>query len=211
MTKKSRYADGDPDLFIFGGPTLFKGYYPGHSERATFDKKHFTWAILKAHTRNREGTVKLESADPRDMPDINFNYFGMSEAATEASERDLNAVAEGVSFARRIMDNAPLFDNKPPEEQIPGYQVSSVEQVKQFIKDESWGHHASCTCPIGPDDDSNAVLDSRFRVRGVRNLRIVDASVFPRIPGYFIVLPIFMISEKATDVILEDIGETRHG
>jgi choline dehydrogenase len=210
MTKKSRYADGDPDLFIFGGPTLFKGYYPGHSERATFDKKHFTWAILKAHTRNREGTVKLESADPRDMPDINFNYFGMSEAATEASERDLNAVAEGVSFARRIMDNAPLFDNKPPEEQIPGYQVSSVEQVKQFIKDESWGHHASCTCPIGPDDDSNAVLDSRFRVRGVRNLRIVDASVFPRIPGYFIVLPIFMISEKATDVILEDIGETRH-
>ncbi|KAJ5619453.1 hypothetical protein N7510_003437 [Penicillium lagena] len=210
MTKKSRHADGDPDLFIFGGPTLFEGYYPGHSERATFDKRHFTWAVLKAHTRNREGTVRLDSADPRDVPVINFNYFGTSAAATEASERDLNAVAEGVGFARRIMDQTSLFDNEPFEEQSPGHEVSSVEQVKQFIRNEAWGHHASCTCPIGPDGDPKAVLDSRFRVRGVRNLRIVDASVFPRIPGFFIVLPIFMISEKATDVILEDISETRH-
>lgn len=210
MVKKSRYAEGDPDLFIFGGPTLFEGYYPGHSERATFDKRHFTWAVLKAHTHNYEGTVNLISADPQDVPDINFNYFGTSAAATEASERDLNAVAEGVSFVRRIMDKIPLFDNAPPEERSPGHGVSSVEQVKQFIRNEAWGHHASCTCPIGPDGDPKAVLDSRFRVRGVRNLRIVDASVFPRIPGFFIVLPIFMISEKATDVILEDISETRH-
>ncbi|CAL5866783.1 uncharacterized protein PFLUO_LOCUS993 [Penicillium psychrofluorescens] len=210
IVKKSRHADGDPDLFIFGGPTLFEGYYPGHSERATFDKRHFTWAVLKAHTHNREGTVRLSSADPRDVPDINFNYFGTSEAATEASERDLNAVAEGVGFTRRLMDKIPLLDDEPPEEQSPGHEVSSVEQVKQFIRSEAWGHHASCTCPIGPDGDPKAVLDSRFRVRGVRNLRIVDASVFPRIPGFFIVLPIYMISEKATDVILEDISETRH-
>ena len=49
-----------------------------------------------------------------------------------------------------------------------------------------------------------AVLDSRFRVRGVRNLRVVDASVFPRIPGIFIVTNVYMISEKASDVIAED-------
>ena len=46
--------------------------------------------------------------------------------------------------------------------------------------------------------------DSRFRVIGTKGLRIVDASVFPRIPGFFIVTPIYMISEKATDVIVED-------
>jgi choline dehydrogenase len=46
-----------------------------------------------------------------------------------------------------------------------------------------------------------AVLDSRFQVRGVKGLRVVDASIFPRIPGYFIVTPIYMISEKAFDVI----------
>ncbi|MGH9799046.1 MAG: GMC oxidoreductase, partial [Blastocatellia bacterium] len=47
-----------------------------------------------------------------------------------------------------------------------------------------------------------AVLDSDFRVRGVKNLRVVDAGVFPHIPGYFIVLPIYMISEKASEVII---------
>ena len=55
-----------------------------------------------------------------------------------------------------------------------------------------------------------AVLDSRFRVRGTKGLRVVDASVFPSIPGFFIVVPIYMVSEKATDVLLEDIGERRH-
>jgi choline dehydrogenase len=49
-----------------------------------------------------------------------------------------------------------------------------------------------------------AVLDSRFRVRGTTGLRVVDASVFPRIPGFFIVAGIYMLSEKASDVIIED-------
>jgi choline dehydrogenase-like flavoprotein len=50
-----------------------------------------------------------------------------------------------------------------------------------------------------------ACLDSRFRVRGVDGLRVVDASKFPPVPGSFPMLPIYIISEKATDVILEDI------
>jgi choline dehydrogenase len=49
-----------------------------------------------------------------------------------------------------------------------------------------------------------AVLDSRFRVHGTTGLRVVDASVFPHIPGYFIVTAVYMIAEKASDVILED-------
>jgi choline dehydrogenase-like flavoprotein len=53
-------------------------------------------------------------------------------------------------------------------------------------------------------NDRRAVLDSRFRVHGVRGLRVVDASVFPKIPGYFILAPIFMVSEKAADTLLED-------
>jgi len=76
--------------------------------------------------------------------------------------------------------------------------------MKTFIKDEAWGHHASCTCPIGADGDPMAVLDSKFRVRGVQSLRVVDASVFPKIPGFYIALPIYMISEKAADVIIQD-------
>ncbi len=72
------------------------------------------------------------------------------------------------------------------------------------MKDNAWGHHASCTCKIGVDADPMAVLDSKFRVRGATNLRVVDASVFPRIPGFFIVSAVYMVSEKAADVILAE-------
>jgi len=57
---------------------------------------------------------------------------------------------------------------------------------------------------MGAQDDAMAVVDSRFRVRYVDNLRIVDASIFPRIPGFFIVSAVYMVSEKATDTIHED-------
>jgi choline dehydrogenase len=54
-----------------------------------------------------------------------------------------------------------------------------------------------------------AVLDSRFRVRGTSGLRVVDASVFPKIPGFFIASAIFMIAEKASDVIIEDAAKAQ--
>ncbi|MGH9627139.1 MAG: GMC oxidoreductase [Bryobacteraceae bacterium] len=90
------------------------------------------------------------------------------------------------------------------EELSPGPQVQTREQLRQFVKDNAFGHHASGTCKMGPAGDAKAVVDSKFRVHGVRGLRVVDASVFPKIPGFFIVAPTYMISEKASDDILED-------
>ena len=63
---------------------------------------------------------------------------------------------------------------------------------------------------MGTDDDPDAVLDHRFRVRGVEGLRVVDASIFPEIPGFFIVVPIYMASEHASDLILQDHGGKRN-
>ena len=60
---------------------------------------------------------------------------------------------------------------------------------------------AEAFCAIGPRD-SGGVTDSRFKVHGVDGLRIVDASVFPRIPGYFLACAVYMIAEKAADVLL---------
>jgi choline dehydrogenase len=68
------------------------------------------------------------------------------------------------------------------------------------VKDNAWGHHASCSCRIGKEADGG-VLDSQFRVHGVKGLRVVDASIFPRIPGFFIVSSIYIAAEKAADVI----------
>ena len=170
---------------------------PNTQERSR-EKNRFTWAILKAHTLNTAGTVMLRSDDPRDVPHVNFRYF---EEGNDASGDDLEAVVEGVEFVRRMMRRASEVVEK---ELVPGENVSTREQIREFVRNEAWGHHASCTCKMGPNDDEMAVVDSNFRVHGTTNLRVVDASVFPRIPGFFIVTSVYMISEKASDVILAD-------
>jgi choline dehydrogenase len=82
------------------------------------------------------------------------------------------------------------------------WTIRALHRHCQYIKDKAWSYHASCTAAISADSDSNAVLDSNIKARGKQNFHVVDASVFPRIPGVFIQAPIFMISEKAVGVIL---------
>ncbi len=213
VIKRSSRELGEPDLFIFGVPGRFAGYEPGYSEAALADKSQFTWLILKGHTRNRAGYVRLRSADPRDTPEINFRYFDDGDADQGQDAHDAQAVVAGVQLVRefgrktRRLMGAPLFGSF--DEIWPGPQVQTAEELDTFVRDEAWGHHASCSAKIGADDDPMAVLDSRFNVRGVEGLRVVDASVFPEIPGFFILMPILMVSERATDVILEDWGEAR--
>jgi choline dehydrogenase len=74
----------------------------------------------------------------------------------------------------------------------------------EFVGNGAWGHHASCTCKMGLKEDEMAVVDSDFRVHGTTKLRVVDASVSPRIPGFFMVTAVYILSEKASDVILAD-------
>ncbi|KAI0861748.1 GMC oxidoreductase [Xylaria cubensis] len=197
----------DPDLFLGGVPAFFDGYYPGYSVHATSDLSIWTWLTLKAHSRNRAGTVNLTSANPRDTPRITFHSFG--EGANEADgDLDLQAVYEGVQYGMRAFDVLIPLDGGF-ERVWPPTNITTEQELKQFIRDEAWGHHASCTAPIGADDDPFAVLDSEFRVRGVNGLRVVDASAFPKIPGTYIVLPIYMISEKAADVIIAGAKQSR--
>jgi choline dehydrogenase len=203
MVKKSRPDLKDPDLFIFGIPGYFKGYYPGYSPEVEQKRTYFTWVVLKAHTSNTLGTVTLRSADPRERPAIDFRYFGNGAGA----DADLNALVEGVEFARRIVAKTKALS--PPfvddfREVFPGVELNTRAKLTQFIKDKAWGHHACCTAKIGADADPDAVLDGRFRVRGVDGLRVVDASAFPKIPGFFIAVPIYMMAEKAADVISAD-------
>jgi len=152
--------------------------------------------VLKAHTNNTAGTVRLRSADPLDMPDVNFHYFDEGNDTTGA---DLDAVVDGVKFVRTMTSK---ISHLIEEEEQPGRHVQSDADLKEFVRTQSWGHHASCTCPIGPRE-KNGVLTSDFQVHGTRGLRVVDASVFPRIPGFFIVSSVYMVGEKAADVILE--------
>jgi choline dehydrogenase len=199
VIKRSRKSLADPDLYIFGLPGYFKGYEPGYSK--IFEAKHnkFTWAVLKARTSNT-GRVRLASQHPWDRPLINFQYFGDGR---RQDDPDLDAVVDGVKFVRAMNERLKSLGLIVREE-VPGDAGATDDRLRQFIRDEAWGHHASCTCKIGGDDDVMSVLDSRFRVRGTAGLRVVDASVFPKIPGYFIVSAIYMISEKAFDAIKDD-------
>jgi choline dehydrogenase-like flavoprotein len=186
-----------PDLFCFALLGLFRGYFPGYSGLFEKNLNYLTWAILKGHTNNRAGEVTLRSADPRDTPLIDFKYF--DEGNDKAGE-DLASVVEGIKFVR-LMTNRLKKQGLIAAEELPGEDVQSDADLGQFVKDNAWGHHASCTCAIGPRE-KGGVLTSDFKVHGTEGLRVVDASVFPRIPGFFIVSAIYMVGEKAADVML---------
>ena len=205
----------DPDLFIFGIPGNFRGYYPGFAQAGIATKNMFSWLVLKGHSNNT-GYVRITSTNPFERPEINFQYFGDN---TQDNDPDLLAVREGVQLVldelipgmdRFMLTSSVRVTNDfdvPADganetlqlNDFVGEAANNLSTLNHFVRNEAWGHHACCTTPMGnsPDD----VLDPEFRVRGVSNLRVVDASVFPRIPGYFIVLPIYQASQKASDVI----------
>jgi choline dehydrogenase-like flavoprotein len=199
VIRRSTPAEPLPDLFCMALLARFEGYYPGYAADLAKTRNHLTWAVLKAHTANRAGRVRLASADPLDPPEVDFHYF---DEGSPGHEADLAAVVEGVKLVRRLAE--PLRREGLIEaEEVPGDDVQSDDEIADFIRANAWGHHASCSCPIGPAD-AGGVLDSRLRVHGTSGLRVVDASVFPRIPGFFIASSVYMVGEKAAEVILED-------
>jgi choline dehydrogenase-like flavoprotein len=198
VIKKSDKSRPLPDLFCFALVGKFRGYEPNYSQEIVLHHNYLTWAVLKAHTNNAGGTVTLKSADPRDTPEINFRYF---HEGTGDWREDVESVVDGVKFVRGI--NSHVRDYFAAEE---APDDNERKDLAQFVKDNAWGHHASCTCKIGKRDDRMAVLDGNLRVYGTQGLRVVDASVFPKIPGFFIVTSVYMVGEKAADAILADAG-----
>jgi len=204
LTKRSAHAGGPADLFAMAMLANFRGYFPDYSKLIASHPDRLTWAVLKAHTLNRAGTVRLASSDPRDMPAIDFHYF---EEGSDQTGADLAAVVEALRLVRAAA--RPLREKGLiAEEELPGEAVHSDAAIAQYARDNAWGHHASCSCAIGPRD-AGGVLDSDFRVHGTKGLRVADASVFPRIPGFFVTAAIYMIAEKAADDICRDAREGR--
>jgi choline dehydrogenase len=203
IIKRSDPSLRDPDLFLFGLVTDFRGYYPDYSARIRASRDCFTWAMLKGHTENTSGRVAIRSADPRDTPDVDFHYF---QEGNDSGGEDMEAAVRGFETIRTLSRS---YEHLVDEETYPGRdKVRTRDDIREYIRNNAWGHHASCTCKIGADDDPMAVLDGDFRVRGTKGLRVVDASVFPRIPGLFIVSAVYMIAEKASEVILREAGST---
>ena len=199
LFKRSAPERALPDLFCVAFLGCFKGYFPNYSDLFAQKPNYLSWTILKAHTNNRAGQVTLRSRNPLDTPQINFHHF---EEGTKDNDEDLDALVDGIRFIRKLTE--PLLNQGLiAEEEMPGKNKQTNGDLREFIRANAWGHHASCSCAIGPREQ-NGVLDDGFRVHGTSGLRVVDASVFPRIPGFFIVSAVYMIGEKAADVILAD-------
>jgi choline dehydrogenase len=205
MRKTPFAAYDERDIFIMQFPGVFRGFWPSNQtnkQLATDPAGSYGISLVKMHPQNKAGTVKLVSKDPQDMPDVNFNLFA------EGKEVDMGAMKDTVAWARGIFGaiKAPVGPVKvlEPPCASPDSNGSCGKVDEDWITAQTFGHHPTSTAAIGADGDPRAVLDSRFRVRGVSGLRVVDASVFPRIPGVFPVVSTFMVGQKGSDVIIED-------
>ena len=140
-----------------------------------------------------QGSVKIQSTDPRVYPKLRFNYL--------STEQDRREWGEAVRCARNIL-NQPAFDQYNAGELSPGPEVESDEEVLKWVaKDSETAYHPACTCKMGTDNMS--VVDPQsMKVHGVENLRVVDASVMPYITNGNIYAPVMMLAEKSADLIL---------
>lgn len=89
-----------------------------------------------------------------------------------------------MELARQIFARYASSTDSTVAELLPGSQYETPDQLIEWVKYNSWGHHARCMSPVGHGGDRMAVLDRQFRVRGASGLRVVDTSVSPRILGY---------------------------
>jgi choline dehydrogenase len=138
------------------------------------------------------GTIHIASADPREAPRIQPNYL--------STETDRRVAADSIRLTRRLMATRALARHKPAEF-LPGEHLSSDEELARAAGDISTTiFHPVGTCRMGQDE--RAVVDDRLRVHGIEALRVVDASIMPRITSGNTNSPTIMIAEKAAEMIL---------
>lgn len=206
MLKTNHSTDGERDMLLFSTPGPFRGFKPTTNQTFSDPPTTFSWSTVKMHTQNTKGYIEIRSADPQDVPEINFMHFA------EGADIDVGAILDTVAFARKsyASSEAPVGPFTTVEPPCPAADINADGYCKdpatdkQWIEDQIFGHHPTSTCAVGADNNPMAVLDTRLRVRGVERLRVVDASAFPRIPGAFPAVATFMLSEKATEIVLED-------
>ena len=137
------------------------------------------------------GYVKLRSADPREPPRIRFNHL--------MTENDRLEIREGVRLTREVVNQAAM-DPYRGRELAPGNHVQSDNDLDAFARaNAQTSHHPACTCRMGYD--AMSVVDGETRVHGLEGLRVVDASIMPKMVSANLNGPTIMLAEKASDRI----------
>ena len=140
------------------------------------------------------GQLTIQSRDPETPPLMDANYL--------ATEHDRADYRNMVRLTREVL-NQKAFEPFRGRELQPGSDVTSDKALDAMIRDKcDSAYHPSCTCKMGTDDDTAAVVDPDCRVYGIDNLRVVDASVMPSVISGNLNAAVIMIGEKAADHIL---------
>jgi choline dehydrogenase len=186
---RSRYAtDARCDLQFHFVPALLDDH-----GRHRLEGNGYTLHACLLHPGSR-GHLRLKSADPRQPIAIHANYL------SDAQGHDLRIMIEAVRLSRLIFSQSP-FDAFRGAEIHPGAQALSEKDIIEFIRRKAETvYHPVGTCRMGNDD--RAVVDSELRVHGLAGLRVVDASIMPKLPSGNTNAPTIMIAERAADLIL---------
>jgi choline dehydrogenase len=143
---------------------------------------------------NSRGFVRARSPDPVQAPIIQPHYL--------MDKQDQQVVIESIHTLRRLVD-APALRPYYCAEELPGPSAVTDTDCLQFAREAGLtAYHLSGTCRMGPQEDPGSVVDDQLRVHGLEALRVVDASIMPALPSANTSAAVFMIAEKASDMIL---------
>jgi choline dehydrogenase-like flavoprotein len=169
-------------------------FQPARRNQSTFPfpiGHGFVLSVVLLYPKSR-GAVSLASPDPHAAPIIDPNLL--------SEPKDFEPLLRGLRLARRIFA-CPAFARYRATEFLPGSGVQAEEALKDYIRRGSATvHHPAGTCRMG--SDAQAVVDPELKVRGIRGLRVADASIFPRLVGGNTNAAVVMVAEKAADMML---------
>lgn len=184
-------GDGRRDTQIHSFP-LIENF--GRQEKEPQSIEGFTLKLGQLYPKSR-GEVTLRSKDPKDLPIIRANYF--------ESESDLKAMVEAVKLGLKFFNTQNMREIiKDVIAPHPDIHMDD-SALAEFVKDNSLTvFHPVGSCAMGGSDDS--VLDEYLRVRGVKNLRVVDSASFPSIVSGNTNAPVIMLAYKGSEMIIEE-------
>ncbi len=176
------------DLQLTFTPASYKEGVQGELE----DEPGMTVASWQQRPESR-GYVRARSADPFEPPIIQTNYL--------VAELDRRVVVAGMRLARRLLASAPLAPYYAYED-FPGPDVQTDDEfLAAATQRGTTTFHPGCTCRMGPADNTWAVVDDQLRVHGLQNLRVIDASIMPRMISANLNASTMMIADRASDLI----------
>ncbi len=184
-----------PDLMMHYGSVNFDM----HTYRQGYPTADNAFCLTPnvTHARSR-GTVRLRTRDYRDKPRVDPRYFSDPEGY------DMRIITEGIRKAREIVSQSALSE-WAGRELFPGQEVQSDEELADYVRrTHNTVYHPAGSCRMGPVSDADSPLDPSLRVKGVSGLRVADASVMPELVTVNPNITVFMIGERAAELIAQD-------